>query len=216
MGASAADILVQDYKDVQDLIVRWPGPSQDKIVVGAHYDKVEDGCGAIDNWTGIVAVAHLYRTSRKIAFKKTLLFVAFGKEEQGLIGSHAMANAIGKDQLAEYCAMVNIDSLGLGAPQVAENMSSGKLQSLAKEMADHLKVPFGTAVIRNADADSSSFIQRKIPALTIHGLTNEWPRLLHTSRDQVSRVNPVSVYAGYRLALAVIGRIDQSECNAFR
>jgi hypothetical protein len=68
--------------------------------VGAHYDKVSDGCGAGDNWFGVVAVAYIYRTLKDIPLKKTLVFVAFEKEEKGLVGSRAMAEAIDKEQVA--------------------------------------------------------------------------------------------------------------------
>src|SRR4030095_6437012 len=101
--------------------------TDEKIIVGAHYDKVADGCGAIDNWTGIVAMAHLYKTLKEIPLNKTVWFVAFGKEEKGLIGSRAMTEAIKKEDVAQFCAMINIDSLGLTAPQVLRNLSNPKL-----------------------------------------------------------------------------------------
>jgi acetylornithine deacetylase/succinyl-diaminopimelate desuccinylase-like protein len=88
MGAAASDIAVDKYKNVENLVIRKQGNSEEKIIVGAHYDKVADGCGAIDNWTGIVAIAHLYSSLKDVPLNKTILFVAFGKEETGLEGSH--------------------------------------------------------------------------------------------------------------------------------
>src|SRR3712207_7015935 len=49
----------------------------------------------------IVALSHLYRTLKDVPLKKTLVFVAFGKEEKGLVGSRAMTDAIGKEQRSE-------------------------------------------------------------------------------------------------------------------
>jgi hypothetical protein len=186
------------------------------IVVGAHYDKVPDGCGAIDNWTGIVTIAHLYQTLRTASLQKTIVFVAFGKEEQQLAGSRAMVGAINKDQVAQFCEMINFDSLGLAAPQVADNMSSRKLASFVGEVAGDLKFPFHHARIMGAEADSDSFIGKKIPSVTIHGLTNEWPRILHTGNDQVRKVNFLSVYSGYRLGLELLIRLDKSPCGEYR
>jgi Zn-dependent M28 family amino/carboxypeptidase len=185
-------------------------------VIGAHYDKVSDGCGAIDNWTGIVAMAHLYETIKNVPLQKTIIFVAFGKEEKGLIGSRAMVEAIPKEELAQYCAMINIDSLGLSAPQVLDNASSKKLRDLAADVAKEMKMPFSHASVENADSDSSSFTKKKIPAVTIHGLNNEWSSIIHSRNDQISKVNPVSVYLGYRLALALVTRLDASACAAYR
>ncbi len=215
-GAQPSDVTIDKYKDVENLVVTKKGESVEKIVVGAHYDKVADGCGAVDNWTGIVTLAHLYRTLKDVPLKKTLVFIAFGKEEKGLIGSRAMTNAISKDQAAEFCAMINIDSLGLAPPQVADNMSSKKLGQFTAELAKEMKMHFGHASIEGADADSSSFIGKKIPAVTIHGLNSDWPTILHSRNDQASKVNPVSVYLGYRLVLAMIARLDQSLCAAYR
>src|SRR5437763_13570141 len=46
MGAAASEIAIETYKNVENLVIRKPGASQEKIVIGAHYDKVADGCGA--------------------------------------------------------------------------------------------------------------------------------------------------------------------------
>lgn len=216
MGAGLSEISVDKYRNVENLVITKPGASTEKIIIGAHYDKVSLGCGAIDNWTGIVAMAHIYKTLKPVSLNKTLLFVAFGKEESGLVGSAAMAQGIDKEQVAQYCAMVNIDSLGLGAPQVADNMSSRKLLDAAASLAKSMNMPFGHASIAGADSDSSSFIGKKIPALTIHGMTNEWPLILHSTKDQPSKINSTSVYLGYGLALALVYSIDKASCDAYR
>lgn len=215
-GAPSSDVTIDKHKDVENFVVTKKGASSEKIVVGAHYDKVAHGCGAIDNWTGVVTLSHLYRTVKDVPLRKTLIIVAFGKEEEGLVGSRAMTNAITKDQAAEYCAMINIDSLGLSMPQVADNMSSKKLSQFTADLAKEMKIPFAQASITGANSDSSSFVGKKIPAVTIHGMNNHWPEILHTGNDQASKVNAVSVYLAYRLTLAMIARLDQSPCDAYK
>lgn len=215
-GVPSSDVTIEKYKDVENFVLTKKGQSSEKIIVGAHYDKVADGCGALDNWTGVVTLSHLYRTLKDVPMKKTLILIAFGKEEKGLIGSRAMTNAINKDEAADYCAMINIDSFGLAAPQVADNMSSKKLAEFTGNLAKELNLPFGHASIQGADSDSSSFIAKKIPAVTLHGMSNDWPKILHSNNDQVSRVNPVSVYLGYRLTLAMVLRLNESSCAAYK
>ena len=215
-GVPASDITLDQHDDVENLIVVKKGASPEKIVIGAHYDKTSAGCGAIDNWTGQVALTHLYRTLKDIPLKKTLVFVAFGREEKGLIGSRAMTKAMGEDEIAQTCAMINIDSLGLGPPQVADNMSSRKLARFTGELAKELEIPFAHASIGRANSDSSSFVAKKIPAVTIHGLNKDWSSILHSKHDQPDKVNAASVYVGYRLALAMIVRLDASACDAYR
>jgi Zn-dependent M28 family amino/carboxypeptidase len=215
-NAPASAMSVQTFKNVENLVVTVPGISSETIVIGAHYDFEDSGCGAIDNWTGIVALAHLYSTVRQYQPDKSILFVAFGKEENGLIGSRAMTNAIPKEQLSQYCAMINIDSFGLSTPFALDGSSSRKLTALAADLAKEMKLPFANVRIPNADSDSSSFVARDIPAVTLSGLSSNWMSILHTSSDQVKEVNPLSVYLGYRLSLAMWHRIEQAPCNAYR
>lgn len=216
IDAPAADTSIDKYKNVENLVVRKPGASQEIIVIGAHYDKVEAGCGAVDNWTGIVTLAQLYKSLKNVPLRKTILFVAFGKEEKGLVGSNAMVDAIGKDQVVQYCEMINIESFGFAVPQVVDNISSKRLGAFTAGLAKELKIPFNHASIAGADADSSSFLRKKIPAITLHGLNNDWTSILHSRNDQASKINPLSVYLGYRLVLALVGRLDSLPCGEYR
>ena len=218
-GAPAEAVTVEAYKNVENVVVRLAGKSAETIVIGAHYDLAGDGsCGAIDNWTGVVTLVHLYRTLKSLPqFDKTLVFVAFGAEEKGLVGSRAMADAINKRKENEqYCAMVNIDSLGLTAPQALGNLSTQSLVTEAEAAAKVLGVPFSNIHVQGADADSSSFRARKIPAITLAAMPANWSAYLHTKNDQAKHINPMSVYAGYRVALSLVAKINDHACDAFR
>ncbi|HWQ33116.1 MAG TPA: M20/M25/M40 family metallo-hydrolase [Blastocatellia bacterium] len=216
MGAAESDLLSGQQKNVRNLFLTRRGATEEKIIIGAHYDKAADGCGAIDNWSGIVTIAHLYRTLKDVQLRKTLVFAAFDKEEKGLVGAREMAEEISKEQLAQYCAMINIDSTGLGAPQVLHNVSSPKLEELAEAVAKRMELPFGKAGVDSALADSAVFLERKIPAVTIHGLAGDFTKILHTKDDKAVKINPESVYLTYRLALAVLVQVDQTDCQAWR
>jgi Iap family predicted aminopeptidase len=220
MGADSSEITIDKFKNVENVVVRkaavTPETANEKIVIGAHYDKTSMGCGAVDNWTGIVALAHIYRTLREVPLDKTILFVAFGEEEKGLVGSAAMVEPIKKEQAAEYCAMINMDSIGLAVPQVIESISSKKLIDFLASLAKEMNIPFERKYFTGGSSDSDSFIKKNIPAITIHGLSNNWKNILHTGNDKAEKVNVESVYQGYRLALALLIRIDKSSCQAFR
>jgi hypothetical protein len=218
MGAKTEEITVEKVRGVENVVIRKAAANDtpEKIVIGAHYDKVIAGCGAIDNWTGVVAVAHIYRTVKDLPLKKNIIFAAFGKEEEGLVGSSKMAGEIKKEQAAEYCAMINIDSLGLSIPQALDNVSTEKLVVFTAALAEKINAPFAHVRIENARSDSASFISKKIPAVTIHALSYEWPRILHSSKDQSSKIDHESVYVGYRLSLALLLRVDEADCQAFR
>lgn len=216
MGAPIEEINIERFKDVENIVVRKPGASEGVIVLGAHYDKAFAGCGAIDNWSGVVTLAHLYKTLRPLTARKTMIFVAFGREEEGLVGSRAMVRAIDKAQLQNYCAMVNLDSLGLGLPQVVDNLSNEKLARRTAEVAKRVEIPFHQGVYLKGDADSTPFLNRKIPAITIHGLARDAFKIIHSTQDQTPLIKMPNLYLGYRLALSLVAEIDRCECNTFR
>lgn len=216
VGAQDSEIVIEKINDVENLVVTKKGKTQETVIIGAHYDKTADGCGAIDNWTGIVILANLYRTLKDFTTEKTFVFVAFDKEEMGLLGSEAMAKEIPKEKRVNYCAMVNFDSFGFTYPQALRNISSDPLMDLAKEVSDEMKLPFAKAGIEFASSDSESFRQRDIPAISLHGLDNRWQEFLHSPNDKVSKVNLQSVYLGYRHGLVFLAKIESKPCDAFR
>ena len=86
----------------------------------------------------------------------------------------------------------------------------------AADLAGRMKMPFQQGTVSGADSDSSSFLDGKIPAITIHGLSSNWRKVLHTNGDSVTKVNALSVFMGYTLTLALLGEVEDSACDAFR
>jgi Zn-dependent M28 family amino/carboxypeptidase len=216
MGADEKDISVEKFKNVENVVLTKKGETDETIVIGAHFDKTESGCGVIDNWTGIVITAHLYQRIKDIKTNKTYKFVAFGKEELGLLGSGAMAREIPKEKIANYCAMINFDSFGFSFPQALGNASDESLINLAKNISKELEFPFADTEITGTNADSNSFRDVQIPAITLHGLSGNWQNYLHRSEDKNKNVDSQSVYAGYIFALKLIAKIDESSCSEYR
>jgi hypothetical protein len=98
------------------------------IVIGAHYDHLGRGGegsgslaprsgeihhGADDNASGTAGVIELARifTAQKPKLKRTLVFVGFGGEEEGLLGSNYYVNHP-LIPLANTVAMINMDMIG--------------------------------------------------------------------------------------------------------
>jgi hypothetical protein len=214
-GAGDSDLQIISTGKVDNLVVTHRGASDETIVVGAHYDKVSAGCGVLDNWTGVVIVANLYRYLSHFKTKKTFVFVAFDREEEGLYGSHAFANAIPKDKRSQYCSMVNFDSFGFGYPQVMLNASTPLFAEYTKKLAESVKMPFHEAAIAGAGADSASFRAVGIPAITLHGMGNDWQKYLHTSNDNIKNVNVNSVLVGYNFGVLLLSNVDAQPCHAF-
>lgn len=217
MGATDDNIKVEKLDNVQNVIVTMKGKTDDTVIVGAHYDKVEKGCGIIDNWTGIVLLAHLYRSVSQTAPEKTYVFVAFDREEEGLKGSAAMAKRIPKEERGKYCSMVNLDSFGMGYPLILENASSSNMVKFAKELGTELKATVNTLSLAGvADADSTSFKEKDIPAITISALSAKWADVLHSPNDKLENVLPSSVRVGYMYSLNYLVKIEGFSCDHFK
>jgi hypothetical protein len=106
-------------------LLRGAGP--EAVVVGAHYDHLGTGMagsldpagfgkvhhGADDNASGIAALLALARnlTGRGETWKRSILFVAFGAEEEGTLGSsHFVKNP--PLPFERIVAMANMDMVG--------------------------------------------------------------------------------------------------------
>ena len=216
MGAKDSDIAVQKFQNGENLVVTKKGKTDEIVVVGAHYDKVSNGCGVIDNWTGIVIAANLYRSLKDQPTEKTYKFVAFGKEEVGLFGSKAMVKNISAEMLPKYCAMVNLDSFGFTTPQALENISDKKLMNLARQTSAEMKIPYFQTSVAGASSDSASFRQAKIPAISIHGMSENWRDYLHTNKDAASEIDFQTIYTSYLFAVKLTKKIDAEQCGFWR
>lgn len=76
-------------------------------IVGAHYDSV-DCPGADDNASGVAAVLEAARILSQYAFERTILFIGFDREEDGLIGSYGYATTHASDDIR---GMLSLDMI---------------------------------------------------------------------------------------------------------
>lgn len=84
----------------------------EKIVVGGHLDSWDLATGAIDNGIGSFAVLDMARTFQALHLQsdRTIEFVMFMGEEQGLLGSrHYVAQALKNKELSKIRYMLNYD-----------------------------------------------------------------------------------------------------------
>ncbi|MGJ1444997.1 M20/M25/M40 family metallo-hydrolase [Sphingobacterium spiritivorum] len=84
----------------------------EKIIVGGHLDSWDLATGAIDNGIGSFAVLDMIRAFAKLQLKteRTVQFVLFMGEEQGLLGSKAFVdNLMKKQELENVRYMINYD-----------------------------------------------------------------------------------------------------------
>lgn len=203
------DIKTEKFKDVQNVVLTVKGKSDEIIVIGGHYDKTTLGCGVIDNWSGVVLVANLYKYFKMRENNKTLKFVAFGKEEKGLIGSKAMVKAMSENEKKKYVGMVNFDSFGFGNLWAFGDISDKKLINTAIKVAEERNQKFEIKNYKGASSDSKTFKKAGIPAITVSGLDDNWREYLHQRKDQIEYINFDKIYENYQFSIDFIKEIDK-------
>lgn len=97
----------------ENITGRKPGLWQEKstIIVDAHFDAVVNSPGADDNGSSMAAVLIASKILHNFNFEKTIQFIGFDKEENGLIGSlYYVNNSIPAYQQTE--AVLNMEMIG--------------------------------------------------------------------------------------------------------
>jgi len=118
-------------KEVANIIAEIRGYEQPEniIIIGAHYDTVENSPGADDNASSIAALLELFRLLSRFKFKKTVRFAAFTLEEPPFFSTEFM----GSMKHAENCRkkmenielMISMDMLGFSCKKCKQEFPLG-------------------------------------------------------------------------------------------
>ena len=194
-----------------NLICEIPADAGSEIVVGGHLDSIEAGMGAVDDWSGAVLLPSLYQSLSGTPRRHRFVFVAFAAEERGLAGSFAFASRLKKDEMRRIDAMINLECLGVGPPEVWASRANKRLLEAYSKVASILNMEArGMNVDGAGDDDSHSFLRFGVPVLTIHSLTPKTLRIIHHPSDNLSAIHLDDYYATYRLAAAYLAYLDSA------
>jgi hypothetical protein len=96
--------------------VRGSSKADEIVIVGAHYDSVDDSPGADDNASGVASMLALARRMRDARPARTIRFVAFTNEEPphfktGFMGSYRYARRA-NERGEKIVAMLSLESMG--------------------------------------------------------------------------------------------------------
>jgi Zn-dependent M28 family amino/carboxypeptidase len=192
-----------------NIVCTLPSTSEEEIVVGAHFDHVSAGSGAVDNWSGASLLPSLYEAIATEPRKHRFVFIAFYGEEEGMVGSEHYVHELGKEKLAHIDAMVNMDTLGLGPTEIWTSHADPNLAKLAFVLANAMKLPLsGMNVEHVGSTDSESFREKKVPSIAFHSLTQTTLPILHSRKDQLSQIKEEDYYDTYKLLSAYLTYLD--------
>ena len=87
------DVELFEYGSGINVLGTLPGSAPDAphIMIGAHYDHIEDCAGADDNATGVAGSLEAARVLAMGEYTNTLTIACWDEEELGLVGSEAFA-----------------------------------------------------------------------------------------------------------------------------
>lgn len=153
-----------------NVVATLPGTGSGVYVVGAHYDSAYNP-GADDNASGVAGVLEIARALSQYSFQSTLVFVAFDREEQGLIGSTAYVQQYAT---ADYRGMISLDMIAFNPAGAdhdsarAYSYSSGS-NVLRQELADALLLYGGLTPGQGTmgRSDHEAFDRGGIPAVLL-------------------------------------------------
>ncbi|MFL5402577.1 MAG: M20/M25/M40 family metallo-hydrolase [Gemmatimonadales bacterium] len=155
------------------------------VILGAHLDSWDLGTGTTDNGTGSMVVLEAARALKQSGLKpnRTIRFILFSGEEQGLLGSRAYAEAH-KAQADSIQAVLVIDN-GTGAVTGQALQGRKDLEGLWKQ----LLVPvasLGADSVRDANkggTDHLSFLPYGVPGFNFDQLPRGYDHTHHSQSD---------------------------------
>ncbi|GAB3576756.1 hypothetical protein GCM10027578_43220 [Spirosoma luteolum] len=168
----------------------------EKIIVGGHLDSWDLATGAIDNGIGSFAVMDIARTFRtlKLKPKRTIQFVLFMGEEQGLLGSRAMVeNLTRRGELDKVRYMLNLDMTN--DPTGLNAFGRPDMVSMLTTIGDVMKQTdpaFGNQLQNQAGlhSDHQPFMLQGVPVVGMNGhLDRNVLDCYHANCDRINLVN---------------------------
>lgn len=165
------------------------------VVIGAHLDHVGSQAGLLfpganDNASGSAGVLEIAKAfvSDKAKPKRSIIFVLFSAEEQGLFGSkHFVENL--KVPKEKIVAMLNLDCIGYGdSIQVGNGKSAPQLWQIAKQFDEKNFKLMVNDTWSGGGADATPFHEKGIPSL--YFVSKYSYDHLHLPTDTVETLNP--------------------------
>ncbi|MCS7249828.1 MAG: M20/M25/M40 family metallo-hydrolase [candidate division WOR-3 bacterium] len=194
------------------------------IVICCHYDAISDNPylfapGADDNGSGTASVLEVCRILSKYNFEKTIRFIFFSGEEQGLLGSYyycSLAKYINRDSII---SAVNIDMIGYSIPQRDSASVIGKPNNPnCQPLVDYFIACADTytnlkcirAIIDRPRSDHASFNRFGYLAIHIRENLNVFNPYYHTAGDTIGAgFNDLNlVYEITKAAIATIASLS--------
>lgn len=189
-----------------NIIVEKKGKSSELVILGGHYDSRNTDSrdatglapGADDNGSGSAGILEVMDLLSKVETERTIRFMWFCGEEQGLIGSRAIAAHYAETKQSVY-AMVNMDMVGYKLPTkeihiafMDRSMSTQLTEYVANVTNTYLSGMSVTTELTSACcSDQQGFYEYGFPSMGYFensGGAGDYPQY-HKKGDTIENVN---------------------------
>ena len=161
------------------------------VVLGAHLDSWDLGTGALDDGVGAAQVIDTLRTIKTSGLrpKRTIRFILFSGEEEGLLGSRAYVKAH-RAEMDNIVAMIAYDD-GNGRMTGFSLGGRKDLAGTVKELIAPLKGYDATALTFDltADTDHFDFLLEGVPTLYANQVEANYLINYHAMSDTFDKVD---------------------------
>ncbi|MDE3135041.1 MAG: M20/M25/M40 family metallo-hydrolase [Acidobacteriota bacterium] len=192
---------------VYNTVAELPGADPNQVVIiGAHLDSWDLAEGSTDNGTGSMVILEAARALKALGIqpKRTIRFVLFTGEEEGLVGSRRYVQAHRAD-------MDKIDAV------LVHDTGSGRVLTLGlhgnyqdREVVDHVLAPLddlGLGLIEPSlslefGTDHASFNEAGVPGFWCVQDPYNYPRTHHSQVDTFDMANQDNLVEGAQVVAA--------------
>ncbi len=202
MTNSFSDKPVEVYNTVGE--VRGAEKPDEAVILGAHLDSWDLGTGTTDNGTGSMIVLEAARALAKLNLKpkRTIRFVLFTGEEQGLVGSEKYVEA-------------HKGELGKISGVLVHDMGTGRVRTLGlhdnyqdREIVDRVLAPLSSLQLlepkmaRNFGTDHAPFDEAGVPGFFCVQDEGEYSKTHHSQSDTFDKARKDDLVEGTQVMAA--------------
>jgi hypothetical protein len=160
---------VREDKDVVEVIATLPGATDRRIMIGGHFDSINmterdldkslasPAPGADDDLSGVSMAMECARIMSTQKWNHTMVFVAFSGEEQGLLGSAALAKRA-KDENWKLDAVLSSDIIG-SSKNMSGQSDPHHIRVFSEELAPGARNAQGDPLPHHESRELARFIE---------------------------------------------------------
>jgi hypothetical protein len=207
--------------EAHNVVAEIPGREEpeDVVILGAHLDSWDLGTGCLDNGCNVALIIDVARAIQAAPRppRRTVRFILFGAEEQGLLGSRAYVRRH-RDELDRVAAVIVHD---IGAGRISGYSLGGRREMEAALTESLVPVASRGAATHTSDAffgtDHFDFLLEGVPTLVANQDTSDYVPNYHSASDTFDKVDVAELRNQASIAVtAVYNLADRPERPARR